>query len=386
MKRLQTATEKFASWIKRDALPLWAKTGFNHTAGISYERLLADGKPDLTVNLRVRVQARQIFSFAMAQYLDWCEDGFSRASQMIEFLETKAKHPVSGNGYVHLMDKDLEVIDLKQDLYDHAFHLLANVWCYRAFAMQDCLQRAVALVTFFDEKFGSEHGGWIEGDYKYSMRRQNPHMHIFEALLAFYDATKDRKWLDRASEIYQLFVERFYDKQNGVLLEFFNDDWTPKQGELGERVEPGHMLEWVWLLRWYESRANVNVSNYADTLYQVALDKGMCCKSGLLYDQISVNGQVLKHSKRCWPVIEYIKASIAQARRGRADATEHAANAIEKLMQFYIEPAAITGAYIDQRGADNGVLVDLTPASTLYHLIVAAAEADDFIRNNNWRN
>jgi mannose-6-phosphate isomerase len=76
---------------------------------------------------------------------------------------------------------------------------------------------------------------------------------------------------------------------------------------------------------------------------------------------------------------EYIKAGIAQARKGDKQALEHAASAVELLMKYYIEPATTPGAYIDQRGADSGILSDVAPASTLYHLVVAAAEVSDFV-------
>jgi mannose-6-phosphate isomerase len=383
MERLQSAAKKFEAWIRDQALPLWASTGFNHKSGVSYERLLPDGKPDFNINTRVRVQARQIFVFAIAHELGWYKDGPSKVESMLTFIEQVAKHPIVENGYPHLLDSDLRVIDRKQDLYDHAFHVLANVWCYRAFNKLECLHRAESLVQFLDNKFASDFGGWLEGNYKYTVRRQNPHMHMFEAMLAFYDATNDRRWLDRASELYRLFTEYFYDSKQAVLYEYFNENWSLAAGDQGKVVEPGHMLEWVWLLRWYEARANIDVSEYADAMYDKVLRIGICPESGLPYDAVTAGGEIIRPSKRCWPMIEYIKGSIAQARQGNQQAIEHAASAIEGLMKYYIEPAATAGAYIDQRAADNGILVDVAPASTLYHLIVAAAEASDFV--SRWK-
>ncbi|MBN1378269.1 MAG: AGE family epimerase/isomerase [Gammaproteobacteria bacterium] len=382
MKRLQLVAKEFERWIRDQALPLWAGAGFNHTSGVSYERLLADGKPDLEVSNRVRVQARQIFVFAFAQYLGWYSDGYSRTEKMLTFVERVARHPTAENGYIHLLDSQFRVIDKKQDLYDHTFHLLANIWCYRAFDLQECLHRAESLIHYLDTKFASRYGGWLEGDYIFPARRQNPHMHMFEVMLAFYDATGDSKWLDRAGEIYHLFVNYFYDGNQEVLFEYFNEDWTLVAGEQGKIVEPGHMLEWVWLLRWYESRTNIDVSKYADAMYRKTLEVGVCPETGLIFDEVLVTGGTIKASKRCWPTIEYIKASIAQARKGNEEAIEHTTRAIEKLMLYYIDPAATAGAYIDQRAADNSILVDHAPASTLYHLIVAAAEVSDFVRRS----
>jgi mannose-6-phosphate isomerase len=379
MKRLQSAAKQFENWVRWQALPFWADTGFNHASGVSYERLLSNGKPDLEVDIRVRVQARQIFAFAFAHYHGWYTDGLAKVEAMAAFLERVAKHPSAENGYVHLLDCELKVIDETQDLYDHAFHILANVWRYRAFDDRTCLHRAETLVQYLDRKFSSPFGGWREGDYQYLVRRQNPHMHLFEAMLAFYDASNDRKWLQRAAELYRLFTDYFFNRDQLVLREYFNEDWSPAAGKQGDIVEPGHMLEWVWLLRWFESRIGVDVSEYADALFNKVLQIGICPESGLLYDEVTATGEITRSSKRCWPMTEYIKASIAQARKGDKQALEHAASAIELLMKYYIEPATTPGAYIDQRGADNGIFSDVAPASTLYHLVVAAAEVSDFV-------
>ena len=76
---------------------------------------------------------------------------------------------------------------------------------------------------------------------------------------------------------------------------------------------------------------------------------------------------------------ELIKASIAQAREGRERCEESAANAIESLMQYYLN-ASTPGAYIDRLDGQDQVLVDFAPASTLYHLIMAAAEVTAYVR------
>lgn len=355
-----------------ESLPLWSRTGFNASVGASYERLLADGTPDTGADIRVRVQARQMFVYAMASYLGWSECGRGLVERIDAFVERTAVHPETGRGYVHLLDPGFKPIDRRQDLYDHAFFILAYAWCYRAWNDRAALDKAAGLVEYLDEKFKTANGGWREGDYPAQCRRQNPHMHLFEAFLALFDATADRYWLERAGELFELFETRFYDASRSVLFEYFDDRWSVLPGEPGRVVEPGHMMEWVWLLRGYGERAGVDVSAYADALYDKALAIGVS-SSGLLFDAVTPEGQVVKPTKRCWPMTEYIKASVAQARAGRAGAGERAAEAVEKLFEYYL-CASTPGAYIDLRGSDDKVALDVSPASTLYHLIVAAAE------------
>lgn len=374
-QELMAAAVRLENWIKNDALPLWQRIGFDPVHGANYERLLADGSVDLDTGVRVRVQARQAFFYALAYDRGWCPDGQKHAARLLQFVQNNAAHPSADAGYTHLLNKDFAVVDTKQDLYDHAFFLLANAWCYRAFGDEKALREAERLVEHFDAQFGSVCGGWIEGDYPYACRRQNPHMHLFEAFLALYDATGNAKWLARVGELFALFQTRFFDAEQQVLFEFFNDDWTRCADKRGEVVEPGHMMEWVWLLDWYSRRSGRPVKQYTDALYNKALAIGVN-KSGLLFDAVTPDGQVLDHTKRCWGLTEFIKASLVQIRAGDESATARAIKGVDDLFTYYL-CASTPGSYVDQRGADDEVVVDLAPASTLYHLIVAAVELLD---------
>src|SRR5919112_1614351 len=51
-------------------------------------------------------------------------------------------------------------------------------------------------------------------------RRQNPHMHLLEALLALHVATGEKNWLRRAGALVDLFKRRFSDPETGALIEF----------------------------------------------------------------------------------------------------------------------------------------------------------------------
>src|SRR5690606_16657925 len=119
---------KLERWIVQDALPLWRRLGMDPEHKGHYEGLNKDGSPDLESNIRVRVQARQAFVYAIATYRGWC-DGEQPARQLMSFIETRTAHPDAGGGFTHLLDRDFAIIDTRQDLYDHAFSVLAYAWC-----------------------------------------------------------------------------------------------------------------------------------------------------------------------------------------------------------------------------------------------------------------
>ncbi len=135
------------------------------------------------------------------------------------------------------------------------------------------------------------------------------------------------------------------------------------------------MMEWVWLLDWYHRRTGRPVAHYTKALYVRGLEIGMD-KSGLLFDAVSYTGEVIDPNKRCWGITELIKASLVQIREGNSDAEAIAIKGVDDLFTYYL-CASTPGSYVDQRGANDEVVVDVAPASTLYHLIVAAMELLD---------
>ncbi|MDN4503907.1 AGE family epimerase/isomerase [Alteromonadaceae bacterium BrNp21-10] len=371
---LLQASEKFKTWMIHQALPFWSSTGIEATTGASHERLLTDGTPDLQSTKRIRVQCRQLFSYCIATEMGWMDNGLETVNGIVGFLNQHAINPHANSTFMHLLDKDNNPLDDMQDLYDMAFFFLAAGYRYKVFNDLTALAQADALLAHIENNLKVAPGGWMEGNYNAPVRRQNPHMHLFEAFLALYEATKDGKWLAKAGEIFCLFETVFFDAEYQVLREFFSDDWQHAAGAKGQIIEPGHMMEWVWLLRKYQQFTGTPVEKYCQALYNNALSLGQDKATGLLFDEISPTGDIVSASKRCWTTTEMLKANIAQAWAGDKSCEQGAADAIELLFKYYISDS-VAGSYIDQLDGNNNVAMELAPASTLYHLILACIEA-----------
>ncbi|WP_448249693.1 AGE family epimerase/isomerase [Thalassotalea agariperforans] len=386
MTNLVINTQKLVNWFKFDALPLWSTTGIDKLTGGVYERLLKNGEPDLSAARRVRVNYRQMYVFSLAHELGWMENAQDLVSKINNYLKNKAKTSECESTFAHLLDYNSKIIDPKQDTYDLAFYLLSCAQRFKAFDDHSALVDAEKMMATIDEKIKGINAGWLEGNYNSSVRRQNPHMHLFEAFIALYQASKNPSWIARAGEIFSMFESHFYDAQHGVLLEFFNADWSPQFGTHGHIVEPGHMYEWVWLLHQYSDITHSPISRYTANLFINAFKLGTNV-TGLIYDEVNQYGEPLKNTKRCWPVTEYIKSSLAMANsclnfEDKNKFESYASKAIEALFTYYLT-ANTAGAYIDQLGANDEVVVDYAPASTLYHLIVAAKEASNYCNQHH---
>ena len=87
-------------------------------------------------------------------------------------------------GCALLLKADGSVLDSTRDLYTQAFYLLALAWRFRLSSDAKWLEAADRQIAFLDTEMASPEGGYIESIPDRLPRRQNPHMHLFEAFLA----------------------------------------------------------------------------------------------------------------------------------------------------------------------------------------------------------
>jgi mannose/cellobiose epimerase-like protein (N-acyl-D-glucosamine 2-epimerase family) len=353
------------------ALPLWASEGWDASRGGFVERLDSSGKGDRLAQRRVRVQARQIYSFALAAQRGWYPRGRDIALNGLEYLLAKAKSPDGRPGFVHLLDHDGNLLDPLRDAYDHAFVLLALATVFELTADARVREEMDALVGFLDAALRSPHGGFIEGIPATLPRRQNPQMHLFEAMIAAFNATHDLTYQNRAGDLFGLFAASLYDPRRQVLGEYFEDDWSRIEPLI---VEPGHQAEWVWLLKGFERITGCPTGRYRAQLLSSAM-RFCDDATGCLIDEGDAEGNIRKSTRRLWPQTEIAKAWIAQTEAGEPGAADQALAALNRLHQHYLSHP-VPGGWYDQFDAENRSLLDTIPASSFYHIICAVAEAE----------
>ena len=275
-------------------LPLWSNEGWDRTSGGFVDRLHPDGRADVSAPRRVFVQARQIYCFAKAAQMGWYPEGREIALKGLDHLLTRAKGPDGRPGFVHTLAPDGGVLDPLRDSYDHAFVLLALATVYALDRDAQIRSEIDALLSFLDAQLRSPHGGFLEGLPASLPRRQNPQMHLFEAMIAAFDATHDMAFQQRAGQFFALFLANLYDKQTRVLGEYFEDDWSKIEPV---SVEPGHQAEWVWLLKGFERITGCPTGRHRGELLASALryrDEA----TGCLIDEGGTEGRIRRHTRR----------------------------------------------------------------------------------------
>ena len=356
------------------ALPLWSTAGWDAAAGGFVDRLHPDGRADPLAPRRVFVQARQIYCYAKAAQMGWYPQGREVALKGLEYLLARAKAPDGRPGYVHRLTPDGAVLDPLRDTYDQAFVLLALSTVYGLDRDAQVRTEIDSLLTFLDTQLRSPHGGFLEGLPPSMPRRQNPQMHLFEAMIATFDATHEAVFQNRAGDFYALFLANLYDKQKRVLGEYFEEDWAKIEPV---SVEPGHQAEWVWLLKGFERITGCPTGRPRGELMEAAL-RYREATTGCLIDEGDAEGSIRRDTRRLWPQTEMAKAWIAQAEGGEAGAADEARAALVRLERHYLSHA-VAGGWYDQFDRDGKSLVPTIPASSFYHVLCAVTEAEQVL-------
>lgn len=355
-----TAQDRVRDWLFRQALPLWAEAGID-AEGRFFEKLDFDGRPVTGVPRRTRVQARQVYVFAEAAALGWAE-GASVAQRGLDALIRD--HRRDDGLWVRATDDAGAVIDATPDLYDLAFVLFALAAAHRVLKDERALPLALSTLAAIEARMADPvHGGWQEALPPVLPRRQNPHMHMLEALLAWQAIAPAAAFEAAARRVLDLFAARFFDPSAAVLGEYFTADWSIAPGGAGQVVEPGHHMEWIWLLDQARRLGLDGHDRQAQALFASALTNGFDGQ-GMMIREVDRIGVVRDGGRRLWGQTEAVRTLLLR------DQTPRALALIDGVFATHLA-APTPGLWIDSYDAQGRPQDASVPASTLYHLMTA---------------
>lgn len=356
-------------WLVEQAAPFWSEIG-RRPVGLFAERLTHNHMPD-EAYYRIFVQARQIYAMWAAGTLGWKGDWPGLIEETITTLLRKARR--TDGFFAHKLDRDGNILDERVDLYDQAFVLFALGISGRALQDKKYFDEAEHFMAVL-ETWRHEFGGFKEGEIASPhVRRQNPHMHLFEAFWTLYEASGRTCFKQAAIEIAELCKSHFIDHASGALLEYFNDDWSQLGISPGFTVEPGHCFEWAWLYEKLEAAGVVGNATVSDGLVGFARAHGIDHQRSVAINEVDLEGHVLDDKARLWPQTERLKAAIIRLqRKGAAEDEAELLSAWAGLKSYFHEPQQ---SLWHDKLQKNGMFVnELVPASSLYHIACAIKE------------
>jgi len=364
--------EAIRSWIFDQALPFWAAHGLDRAHGGYVEQLTLDGGDAAIDFKRTRVACRQIYVFSHAATMGWSAGAVLAEPGVAYLVERAWQGP--DKGFARLTTRDGRVLDSTPDLYDLAFVLFAFAWRHRAMKDELSLGWMHRTLDFIEQhlRHPSGLGFWHQLPPE-GFRLQNPHMHLTEACLAAFEATGDQRFADHAKALVKLFQTKFFDATSGTLAEYFNDDWSRASGEDGGITEPGHQMEWAWILNSARKLLGVDTAAEIRATIGFAERHGVDHRSAATYNCVRDDGTPIDRGSRTWPNTERLKAAVALYELDGVDPAPVIDPTAELLLQRYLSHNP-PGTWIDAFDAKGQPVSKTIPASTLYHVFLAFAE------------
>ena len=335
------ARKAMLDWMVVQALPLWIDAGWDPQTGLFLERLDGSGRPLADVPRRLMVQARQIFSFSVAARRGWCPAALDRLNQAADAMVRLYYRRDGAPGWIFSVDRSGIPVDSRRDFYSLSFVLLALAKLAVARGDGQALALANETLTFMDAYMASPGGGYVDAlpQPPHAQLRQNPHMHLLEALLALHEAAPDGDYLERARGVVTLLTSRFLHGQPPVLAEFFDPNWKVLGGP-DISFEPGHHFEWAWLLTRHAELSKGALPEVAASLWTTAVTVGLS-RDLVIFDEVSPARGVIQRSTRLWPYCEAAKAAcFFSASNPTADSF------LTSLLERFLKPA-YPGSWVD---------------------------------------
>ncbi len=369
---LATHRERLLRWLLDDALPLWWSVGGDHAAGGFHEAIDLAGRP-VRAERRARVQARQIFTYAVGGELGWTGPWREAVAHGLDYFVGRYRRP--DGLFWNTLSVTGEPVGPAAHLYEQAFALLALATASgvaKAPPAAEIIAEAI-VERLYAERRGA--AGGFTGFPDEQVYQSDPHMHLLEAALAWEGIAPGGPWGQLADEVVELCLIRFISPRHGALLEYFDSTWAPAAGTAGDAIWPGHQFEWAGLLeRWALARGRADARAVARRLYDVGMRHGIDAKRGVAVFELAGDFSVREPKTRLWVQTEWLKAALilAQSENDPERRRSYLGDAVAaaKALTLFLD-VPVRGLWRDKL-LDDGTWVDEpAPASSFYHVIDA---------------
>ncbi|KZL20671.1 Cellobiose 2-epimerase [Pseudovibrio axinellae] len=379
--------KELRTWLFEGALPLWLKVGEDSENGGFSETVTLDclGSADLR---RGRVNPRMVFVYCEAGRLGWDGPWMDVALRTQAYIERVFG---TSQGYIGALASPAgELVDASFGLYNQAFALLAlyNIADVNSDMRSQACTKAAALLDVLNSRFKHPIAGFQEAEPPRAPLRANPHMHLFEMCLDWessenLSAEQKAVWVALADELGDLCLTHLICSKTGGLREFFALDWTPALGAAGKELEPGHHMEWAWLLlRWSKLRGDERAKAAAMRLFEIAETHGVDRERGVIMMGINDDFSPRDTMARLWCQAEWLKASIAMLEcTPEEEWPRYQASLSDALgaLEMFLKDVPF-GLWKDKCLEDGSFVNEAAPASSLYHIVSAISELDRFLK------
>ncbi len=333
---------------------------------------------------QLQATARMVYCYALGHLL-----GHPGSSAIVdhgmECLWRMHRDAIHGGYYWRVGDSGPD--DPSKQAYGHAFVLLAGA-AAKTVGHPDAGRLIEDVTTVLLDRFWEIKVGATSEEYTADWRPlgapyrgQNSNMHLTEALMAAFEATGDRRYIDMAVSIAELIIHRVAAANGWRVIEHFSGNWDVERDYAGSEIfrpagtTPGHWLEWSRLLVQLciaAGQKDAWMPVAAAALFRNAVGKGWDNERGGLYYTLDWSDRPLRTDKIWWPLCEGIGAAVFLGGNSRDGEFFEAwyRRIWDFVSRFVIDRA--TGRWIPQLDAGNRVATSLfTGRPDIYHALQA---------------
>jgi len=303
--RLAESRRRIQEILDRNIIPFWYPRVIDEEHG-GY-RLHHDGQGKWLgpADKYLVTQARTVWFFSrLSRSKAGKKEHLAAARHGYRFLRDRMWDRSQG-GFYWAVDSTGSTPRLPQKhLYGQAFGLYALSEYSRAAEDREARELADRLFRLLESKaHDKKHGGYREsfqrdwtplpeGTRSYmalpgDLKLMNTHLHLLEALTAYYREAGDPAARERLMELLLIQSNAVVRKDLGACTDRYRQDWTRLQGPENNRISYGHDVENVWLL--IEASRALNIPNgplmdLYKTLMDYSLRHGFDAREGGFFD------------------------------------------------------------------------------------------------------
>ncbi len=293
-----------------------------------------DGKYKGPGNKAIVTQARVVWFLSRISRTRYGKpEHLEGARHGVAFLRDKMWDAEHGGSYWEVDSSGARAVKPEKHLYGQAFGLYALSEYAIASGDEQARDLASRLFKLIDFRaHDARHGGYRElfqrdwsapaettpspmGKTPPGTKLMNTHLHLMEALTAYYAMSRDIVARERLLELISIQSVSVVRPAGGACTDKFAADWTPLPGY--DRISYGHDVENVWLLIDACETAGIStgpIRGVLEMLFETSLKHGFDGKDGGFYDTGPFGGPADKLTKIWWVEGEGLAAALHMAR------------------------------------------------------------------------
>ncbi|WP_019939655.1 AGE family epimerase/isomerase [Bordetella sp. FB-8] len=334
----------------------WLSRGFDARIGLPHEALDQSGEPMPDARYRAMACARQLYVYARLTG----EQAKAHAARLFDAL-LRYFHDERRHAWVFSVDAQGQVLDAAQDLYSHAFVVLACATYFARSRDARALQHMLSTARLVEERFGDGdglyHAALCANGTPVKGPEQNPIMHLTEAYQAAALVAEPIWFAQTLRRIAEGVAQRFLDPQTQCIAEL-------PLGTADNRIEPGHQFEWYSLLhsmpQVYEG---LNLPAAVPRGCVWARARGVAPDTEGVCAALDMNAGMRDGSQRIWAQAEYARYLALTGDRP----------ALGRQLARFKERFLHARGWREVLGADGALQRADMPSTTPYHLMTAYA-------------